>query len=254
MALALFKRVVSMANLVAVDNKNHRKLQIDASKLALHGADLNMIPVLMSEFSSVAVQYPIALTKNGDTGEFVFIALLGFEAGENLFWQNGEWQGLYLPMQIRRQPFFVGQPKENNQATTQSGDHIVCIDSQSPAVTNEGGMAIFDERGLDTEYFQEAKACLAHILKGEAENKILIDNLQKMDLLQSMSLKITFINQVSTHLNGLYTVDKDKLAKLNDEQVLHLHKLGLLAAAHTLSTSLTHVQTLIDLKNQRLAN
>jgi hypothetical protein len=243
-----------MANLVAVDNKNHRKVQIDTRKVALHGAELNMVPVIMSEFSNAAVQYPLVLTKNGDTGEFVCVALLGFEVGENLFWQNGEWQGLYFPLQIRRQPFFVGNPSTGSKAATENDDHIVCIDSQSSAITEEGGMALFDERGLDTDFFQQTKACLAQLLTGEAENKILIENLQSMDLLQSMSLEITFVNQVSTRLNGLYTVNQDKLAKLNDEQVLQLHKLGLMGATHTLVTSLGQVQTLIDLKNQRLAN
>lgn len=241
-----------MANLVAVDNKNHRKVQIDPHKLALHGATLNMVPVVMSEFSSAAVQYPLAITKNGETGKFVCIALLGFERGENLFWENGEWQGLYLPLQIRRQPFFVATPDTGNEAQADSVDHLVCIDSQSPAITNKGGMALFDERGLDTDYFQQAKACLAQLLTGEADHKNLIENLQNMDLLQSLSLKITFKNQTSTRLNGLYTVNKEALAKLTDAQVLQLHQLGLLGAIQTLINSLGQVQTLIDLKNQRL--
>lgn len=242
-----------MANLVALDNKNHRKVQIDTSKVATHGAELNMVPVVMSEFTSAAVQYPLAIAKNGDTGEFVCIALLGFEAGENLFWENSEWQGLYLPLQIRRQPFFVGTPNTDNEAQGDSVDYIVCIDSQSPAISYEGGMALFDDRGLDTDYFQQAKACLAQLLNGEVENKLLIANLQNMNLLQSLSLKITFTNQKSTRLNGLYTINKEALAKLADEQVLQLHRLGLLAAIHTLINSLGQVQALIDLKNQRLA-
>ncbi|GAA6171652.1 hypothetical protein NBRC116592_13220 [Colwellia sp. KU-HH00111] len=241
-----------MANLVAVDNKNHRTLQIDIRKLALHGAKLNMIPVVLSEFSSAATQYPLAITKDGETGEFVCIALLGFETGENLFWSNGEWQGLYLPLHIRRQPFFVGNPITHHKVQSDNIDHIVCVDSESPAITSEGGMNLFDERGLDSDYFQQTKACLAELLSGEAESKRLIENLQAMDLLQSLSLKITFKNQTSTRLNGLYTVNKEALAKLVDEQILQLHKLGLLAAIQILSNSLGQVQTLIDLKNNRL--
>lgn len=242
-----------MANLVAVDNKIHRKVQIDIHKIALHGAELNMVPVVMSEFSNAAVQYPLAITKNGDTGEFVCIALLGFEAGENLFWHNDEWQGLYLPLQIRRQPFFIGNANSTNKAQADTVDQIVCIDSQSPAITYDSGKALFDERGLDTDYFQQAKACLVQLLTGEADNISLIENLQNMNLLQSLSLKITFVNQTSTRINGLYTINKEALAKLTDEQVLQLHSLGLLAAIHTLINSLGQVQTLIDLKNQRLA-
>lgn len=243
-----------MANVVAVDNKNHRNVQIDTRKLALHGAELNMVPVVLSEFSSAAVQYPLLITKNGDTGRFVCVAMLGLEVGENLFWQNSEWQGLYLPLQIRRQPFFIGNSDVYDKAATESDDQIVCIDSQSPAITTEGGMALFDERGLDTDFFQETKACLAHLLTGEVDNNILIENLQKMDLLQSLSLKITLANQETTRLNGLYTVNQDKLAKLKDEHVLQLHKLGLLGPIQTLIISLGQVQTLIDLKNQRLGH
>jgi len=247
----VLQREEHMANLVAVDNKNHLKTQIDTRKLAQHGAKLNMVPVVLSEFSDLAVQYPIAFTKNGDTGEFVCVALLGFEAGENLFWQNDQWQGLYLPLQIRRQPFFVGTP-EGSSPTAENGDYLVCIDTQSPTITTEGGIALFDERGLDTDFFQQTKACLAHILTGEIENNNLLEQLKKMDLLQSMSLEITFANQESTRLNGLYTVNQDKLAKLNDEHILQLHKLGLLKEIHTLITSLGHIQALIDLKNKQL--
>lgn len=241
-----------MANLVAVDNKNHLKIKIDPNKRYLHGKALHLVPVVLSEFSNLAVQYPIVLTKNADTGQFVFMAMLGFEVGENLFWQEGQWQGLYLPLQIRRQPFFVGNPDSSNQQQANDGDYIVCIDSDSPTITSEDGVALFDEKGLDTDYFQDAKSCLAQLLKGEAENKLLIEYLQNMDLLQSMSLEITFVNQESTRLNGLYTVDQEKMAKLTDEQLLILYKTGILPAIYTLITSLGQIHALIDLKNKRL--
>ena len=97
-----------MTKLVAIDNKNHRNLKVDASKAELHGAQVHLIPAVLPEFTNLAAQYPLVLTKNGDTGQFVCVAMLGFEANENLFWQDGQWQGIYLPLQIQRQPFFVG--------------------------------------------------------------------------------------------------------------------------------------------------
>ena len=241
-----------MENLVAVDNKNHLKTCIDINKRELHAQALHYIPIVLAEFSNVAVQYPIVLTKNADTGQFVFVAMLGFEAGENLFWHDQQWQGLYLPLHIRRQPFFVGNSESENQACTSGNDYVVCIDSDSPTITLEGGTALFDERGLDSDYFQDTKACLSQLLQGEVENKNLIEHLQNMDLIQSMSLEVTFENQQSTRLNGLYTIDSDKMAKLNEEQVLVLHKSGILPAIYTLMTSLGQIPTLIELKNKRL--
>lgn len=241
-----------MANLVAVDNKSHLKTRIDLSKRESHAKALHYIPVVVSEFSNVAVQYPIVLTKHADTGQFVFVAMLGFEAEENLFWHDQQWQGLYLPLHIRRQPFFVGKPESENQLSANSNDYVVCIDSNSPTITLDGGTTLFDERGLDSDYFQDAKACLSELLQGETENLSLVEHLQNMDLLQSMSLDVTFENQQSTRLNGLYTVDQNKLSNLGAEQILVLHRSGMLPAIYTLINSLGQVPALIELKNKRL--
>lgn len=239
-----------MANLVTVDNTNHRQLKIEASKAELHGKNLNLIPVVMTEFVNLAVQYPLVITKNGDTGQFVFSAMLGFEAQENLFWKNDQWQGLYVPLQIRRQPFFIANPDEGSEQA-QNGDYIVCFDKNSPAVNTESGIAIFDEQGAETPYFQQVKSILAVLLAGETENKKLLELLQQMDLLQPMKLDITFENKTSTTLNGLYTVDQDKLAKLGNEQILSLHKADVLSAIYTLIASLGQIHALIALKNEQ---
>ena len=82
-----------MTNLVAVNNKSHLNTKVDLSKVEQHGADLQLVPVVLSEFINLAVQYPIVLTKNGNTGQFVFSVMLGFEPCENLFWQQEQWQG-----------------------------------------------------------------------------------------------------------------------------------------------------------------
>lgn len=240
-----------MTQLVAIDNKNHLNLKVDASKAELHGEGLHLVPAVLSEFSHMAVQYPLVITKNGETGQFVFAAMLGFEEGENLFWQEGQWQGLYLPLQIRRQPFFVGNPQEI-ASQAESGDYVVCYDSESPAISSDEGQALFDENGTDTEFFQQAKSCLAQLLQGELANKQLIEMLEKMQLLQVMKMEVTFANQQSISLNGLYTVDEEKLAALPDDKIAILHKAGLLAAIYALIISLGQMHNLINLKNKKL--
>jgi hypothetical protein len=244
-----------MAQLVAIDNKNHLNLKVDAAKAELHGAGLHLVPAVMSEFTNMAVQYPLVITKNGDTGQFVVAAMLGFEAGENLFWREGQWQGLYLPLQIRRQPFFLANPEQSpdyNSEEKNSGDYVVCFDSESPAVTSDEGQALFSEDGADTEYFQQAKYCLAQLLEGELANKQLLEQLERLQLLQVMKMEVTFANQQSTTLNGLYTIDTEKLAALSSENISSLHKAGLLQAIYTLITSLGQIHHLIDLKNKQL--
>ena len=241
-----------MTHLVAVDNKNHLNTRVDLSKVEQHGAALHLVPVVLSEFIHLAVQYPIVLTKNGNTGQFVFSAMLGFEKGENLFWQQEQWQGLYVPLQIRRQPFFIEASHHKNNSERHNNELTVCLNSQSPALSNETGEALFDENGHESAYFQEVKANLSLLFIGEKENNLLLKSLTSMELIRPMSLDITFTNQSSTKLTGLYTIDQDKLGALTQEQVISLYQAGLLPSIYTMITSLGQVHALIDLKNKRL--
>jgi hypothetical protein len=244
------KKKKDMTRLVVINNKTHLKLKIDPRKAEMHGADLHLIPAVLSEFSDLAVQYPILLAKNEDNGKFTFTAMLGFESGENLYWQNNAWQGLYLPLQIRRQPFFIASDDGHQD---NDGTYTVCIDMNSPTVTATGHIALFDDNGVDSDYFQQAKAALVQLVKGEKKNDELIRYLQSMDLILPLSLEITFENQQSTTLNGLYSIDQEKMANLNNKQVLTLHQEGFLPAIHTMVTSLGQIHALIKMKNQVLS-
>jgi hypothetical protein len=241
-----------MTHLVAVDNKNHLNTKIDLSKIEQHGADLHLVPVVLSEFIHLAVQYPIVLTKHGETGQFVFSAMLGFEKNENLFWQEEQWQGLYVPLQVRRQPFFIEAIEHQNNSEHDNNELVVCVNMESPALSNNTGEALFDINGQESTFFQEAKDLLAQLLTGEKENNLLLESLTLMGLIQPMSLDITFVDQSSTKLWGLYTIDQEKLTSLSKEQVLTLYQAGLLPSIYTMITSLGQVHALIDLKNKRL--
>ncbi len=246
-----------MAKLVAINNNLHQNVSVNPDKVAQHGAELNLVPVVLSEFSNLVVEHPIVLTKNGETGEFVCAALLGFESKENLFWHHEQWQGLYLPLQIQRQPFFISQTSND---VTQKDEYIICLDVESPAIkeftTDEPAadyQRIFTNTGEDSQYFQQAKQCLAQLIQGEADNTLFLSTLQHFELLQPLSLEITFANEQSTRLNGLYTIDQDKLAALANEQLIELHQQQLLQPIYTMIASLGQIYRLIERKNTRLA-
>lgn len=254
------KREIGMAKLVAIDNQIHQNLYIDTNKAEQHGAELNLIPTVLSEFVSLAVQYPIVFTKNGETGEFICAAMLGFESKENLFWQNDQWQGLYVPLQIQRQPFFIGeqdvQQAKNNNATNTGKDYVVCIDVESPMLVKTDSMdsektaRLYNEDGKESDYFIQAKNTLAHLLQGESDNAAFISLLKDFDLIQPLALEITFINNQSTRLNGLYTINKDKLAALSEDNVNTLHRMGFLQPIYTMIASLGQIYALIERKNK----
>jgi hypothetical protein len=241
-----------MAHLVAIEPARHQQLYVLPEQVDVHAAGQNLIPVVPAELTHVATQLPLVLAKNGETGQFVLAALTGFAPNENLLMQQGRWQGLYLPLQIQRQPFFVGK------ATPDANDYVVCIDIESPATGQNqplpaGAELLFLADGSETEFYRQAKQRLVHLLQGEQQRDALVEVLLHCQLLQPMSLDITFADQSTTRLNGLYTIDADKLAALAPELVVQLHQQGHLAAIYAILGSAAQIYGLIARKNQLLA-
>lgn len=246
-----------MANLVAVQAALHQHLLVVPSQIDTHAAGQNLIPLIPAELSHVATQLPVVLTKNGQTGQFVLAALTGFTAQENLMMADGQWQGIYLPLQIQRQPFFVGK------ATPDAADYVVCIDLDSPATLFSteclgaqqlpaDAEALFNADGSETAYYRDAKLKLAQLLQGEQQRELLLSELLALRLLQPMSLEITFADQSITKLNGLYTIDEQQLAQLPAEHLVRLHQQGLLGAVYAILGSASQIYGLIARKNKQL--
>lgn len=229
-----------MTSYVALNNQAHKHLKVDTSLIDAQGAHEKMVPVVVSEFLKLAVQYPITFTKNAETGQFVCVALLGFE--ENLFWQDNRWQAIYVPLNIQRQPFFIGQ--ENNTP-------IICINPESPVLNKNTGEPLFSDAGTASDYLNRMQEILGELIRGEAQTKQFIAALNEYKLIMPMSLDITFANQTEKKVQGLYTIDDAKLSALDKEALFSLHQRGYLQAIYTMISSTSQIYSLIQKKNER---
>jgi hypothetical protein len=233
-----------MPHFVALHNQLHQSISIDTSKIEAQGANERMVPVVLGEFLKLVVDYPILFTKSAETGQFLAVALLGFEANENLFWQDQQWQSIYVPLNIHRLPFFVG--KENEQS-------IICIDTQSPCVAdNRCHETLFGDQGNDSAYLQKMKSQLAHLLDGEAKTARFTRALLELNLIMPMTLDIHFANRQEQRVQGLYTINEERLGQLDAEQMLQLQAQGYLQPIYTMIASLGQIYALIQKKNERL--
>ncbi len=232
-----------MTQFVALHPQLHQQLRVDTRRIEALGAEQHLVPVVLSEFLKLVVHYPIVFSKNSETGQFVCSALLGFSAGENLFWRKGQWQSIYTPLQIMRQPFFVGE---------QQGQILICIDVESELLKTGEGEAIFDNKGQETSYLQQAKTRLAALINGESETQAFINNLLSLNLIMPMALDISFANQQQQRIQGLYTINEEALEQLTSEQLLQLQQQGYLKPIYTMIASLGQIYALIQKKNELL--
>jgi hypothetical protein len=240
-----------MSTLIALDQQAHQTIRINTKAVEAQASQLRMVPVVLSEFLRLAVQFPIGFTKNKDTGRFVCVALFGFQDEENLFIKNQQWDALYVPLQIRRQPFFLGNSDQSDD------QFVVCIDSSHNSIELQNGEgvlgaeAVFDKEGNATPYLENVKAILAELLNGELATQIFIKTLAELKLLQPMQLEITFANGESTRVEGIYTINEDSLQNLNKDEIADLHQRNYLAPIYTMITSIGHIYGLVDRKNKR---
>ncbi len=240
-----------MSRLVALNNVAHRHIRVDTQKVLAEGARLHMVPVGLSEFLKLCVQYPIVLTKNGETGQFVCVALLGFVKHENLFWKDGRWDAIYTPLQITRQPFFLGA--DGNADPAREPAPLVCINLSSPGIQESCGENLFDDQGGETPYLQQAKQALAVLLADEAPTARFVKKLLALDLVQAMRLEIELVNRESMRVEGLYTIAEPRLKALPPEVLVELHSLDYLAPIYTMIASLGQIYSLVQRKNALLA-
>jgi len=239
-----------MNTLVALNSKTHQGLEIDKGKVESQAGHLHMVPVVLSEFLKLSLQYPIVITKNQDTGQFTCVALFGLEKGENLFFKAGSWETLYLPLHVRRQPFFVAKSEGANDS------FVICIDMGHSSLKKENGNnekveKLFDAQGKETSYLADVKNVLAELFDGEKATKAFIDALLSLDLLQPLQLQITLENKSSVRVDGLYTINEKNLHNLRSQQLFALHEKNYLHPIYTMITAIGHIYGLIDKKNKR---
>jgi len=232
-----------MKNLVALDPQVHRDIRINPHTIEAKWAKLNMVPVVLSEFSKLVVQFPIVFSKNIETGQFVCVALTGFEKGQNLFWENGSSTSIYTPLHITHLPFYVGQDEQSNN------NSVICIDTQSSALS-EQGEALFDVEGNATPYLKSAQSHLQALVEGTPQTETFISLLLKYKLLTQITLDITFGNGTKNTIKGLYSVDEERMEKLSESQIIELQQSGYLQLIHIQLASLGQIYALINKKNK----
>ena len=238
-----------MTQRVALDNVTHARTRVITARGVEFGDDVQTVAVVPAEFDRLIAHYPIVIAKDPATGRFNFIALLGFKTGENLFLHGSEWDADYIPLDIRRRPFFVWTSPGANEGG--SADGAVCIDIGSARVQESTGEPLFLEHGGLTPYLQGVKSMLTELHAGVAAARDLLEALSTLELIEPVTLDVRFENGVSLSLQGLYTVHEEKVRGLPGDAVLQLHRTGHLQLIHLVIASLVRVPALVARRNLR---
>ncbi|WP_078083454.1 SapC family protein [Microbulbifer mangrovi] len=241
-----------MSNTVALNNESHRNLKVITRRGAEYGEATHLVPVVANELRNLVLEYPVCITKDPNTGQFSLCALLGFEPGENLYLQEDNWDAQYIPMHIRRQPFMVGY-RNPEAAVGEDRGAVITLDLDSKRVTeaDAGGERLFDDQGNNTPFMQQVSELLGQLMAGMESTTAFLTVLSDSDLIEPAHINVQFASGEQKRYEGLYTVNEDKLQKLDADKLVNMHQHGYLQAAYWLGASMGQVRKLIQRKNQK---
>jgi hypothetical protein len=224
-----------MSRIVPLDATRHHAVCIDAMAGA---AARQFVQIGLSEIALAAADMPLFLVKDAQTGRFNLIALFGLIEQRNLFWQHGGMQSTYLPRAASLTAFRLDP----------AGEGGVGLDEGDPAVGLQGERLFAPDR-LPSPFLTTTRTALDSVIADVAAAQALIDGYAQHRLIRPLSLVLRHDDGHEHAITGLYGVDEEGLAALDDATVVALHRADRLAPAAVMAASLAQVERLRQLHN-----
>lgn len=228
-----------MTQIATLSNESHRSLRVDARPSAAYGDSQCFAQVVVGEFAHVVVHYAILFAKEAATGRFYCGVLLGYDKGENLFLDDWRAGSRYRPLLLQRAPFLTY-------------GRYVAIDLDHPRVGVEAGEPLFTDDGRPTPYLERVRHALSQLHAGMRATQEFIARLLALRLIEPIDLQVELDDGSRREGTGLYTIDVDALAALEDAKVVELHRRGYLRLIDFMIASLKQLPVLASRKNARL--
>jgi hypothetical protein len=235
-----------MSKYEMLNNVAYADLKIKLDRSSELGDDVMFCMTYPFEFRLALSHYPILVYRDPDSNTTFPIALFGFEEGENLFLTQQGWSVRYIPIMVQRQPFSIGfQQLEGSDEKQQ----VISFNPEHPRVNSIQGESVFDEHGAYTPYLEQVVKMLESIDVGHQQNKLLVDALEKHELLENTTIAITLKDGSNYELVGFSTIADDKFEALSAEALKELNDQKLLLPITMIMASMSNLGNLVDIRN-----
>jgi hypothetical protein len=229
--------------LINLDRVAHQKIRVLEERAFSACKDVTMCAVTLNEIPRLVIEYPVAFTKGAENGPVIPVALFGVNPEQNLYWRDDRWNSVSVPLNVGRQPFFVGVADNPGGGDGAQG-LVPCIDVENPGVQESAGEALFDASGVESPYLRHKMALLAELVDGEQRTRAFVEKLSALELIQPIQLELKAPGQASRKITGLQAIDEKKLRALDGAVFAELNGLGYLHSMYAMLSSLGHLQIL----------
>ena len=239
-----------MARYAVLDNVAHKDLRVVARFGREFGDDTGMVPAFPTEWAELQREYPIFFRRDPE-GAWQSVALLGFDASENLFLRDGRWDAAYLPGAVARGPFLIGFQERMQDGELRS-EPVVNVDLDHPRASVEEGEPVFLPHGGHSPYLERVIDVLRGIHDGSDMGKAMFATLDAAGLIQPLDLRVRVDEHNEVNVTGLHGIDRERLESLDAETLHGLHRAGYLEGVYLVLASMQNVRRLMAEKQRRL--
>lgn len=223
---------------VLLNREAHKAKKIAPSASFSFANKANSLYLAGVEFIEACKEYPIVFTQVAGN-KIVPVAMLGLREGENLFiGADGKWGAGYVPAFVRRYPFVLAELEGQQMG--------VCIDEGYAGLNEKDGEPLFDSKGNNTPFLQNALDFLNRYQVEYMRTDRFCQRLKDLGLLMEMNAKADLFDGTSFMVNGLMVVDERKLLQLSDAQALEVFRSGELSWIYAHLVSLSNLNRLVD--------
>jgi hypothetical protein len=229
--------------------KDHGSLRIRTAAGTAFGDGVMASLAVPAEFRRLACDYPILFRYDSAARSYSALALLGFEPGENLYLQNGQWEATCRPLAMAVQPFLVGRAPDGK------GPSQIHIDMAHPRILKEddgvgNNVAVFDPDGKPTPFLETMSDMLGALDEGYREGGSFMAALVRHDLLEPFSMDVTLNNGASHRMVGYHLIHEERLRNLEPGALKELHADGHLEPIYMALASIGNLAKLVRRKSQ----
>ncbi|MDP2635369.1 MAG: SapC family protein [Pseudoalteromonas sp.] len=216
--------------------EKHKEYFVQISGEYSYASHLHMVSIVPSEIAKVALNFPISFIKSKNDS-YHMVAILGLQAGSNVFINDGHFDTVYVPQNIAKYPFALAK-----------NTHDDVVMAVNPDVLNTQGIgtALVTSEGQPSEYTISKQKQLLDLAEQELLSSQFIEKLNELGLLTEQSFKFDLGDGEKKQISGLFSVDRDLLNTISDEDMLLMQKNGMLEAIYSQLISLGQFQRLID--------
>lgn len=232
-----------MATLTELSSKAHTSLKVAPGVQIKHAEKQHVMHLQAAELANAATSFPVFISRNANTGAYAFSAMTSFEINQNLFVQDGKWQGVFQPKSLRTFPLFLMQSKGENKGFT------VGFDAESNNFSETEGTVLFEQDGKASQYLSEVTRMLESDISAIRQSYEFAKTLEEFGLLKEIDIQVQYAAGPANTIKGLMTINEEALQSLSAEKLASLAKSGYLMPIHALLMSLFNLNVLVNKNN-----